>query len=99
MISEIYESIKHLKIIAVCHSYGAIFTTAMAIAYPKLFTTMIMLDPTIKSPGLLAYLKSLPETDNNNYKINHFDTLPDHLLIPTKGRIFDTKTYYCNYSS
>lgn len=80
---EIYESIKHFKkIICVCHSYGALYATSMAITYPTLFTTLIMLDPTIKTDYYFNYLNTLPATEVNNYKIKHFDTLPNYLDIP-----------------
>ena len=61
---EIYESIKsYKKIICVCHSYGAIFATALSINYP--LNTIIMLDPTIKTDAFLKHLKSLPISDNH----------------------------------
>ena len=80
---EIYDSIKHYKkIIGVSHSYGAIFATAICIMYPTLLTTIIMLDPTIKTNEFLNYLKSLSTSETNMYKINHYDLLPNYLAIP-----------------
>jgi pimeloyl-ACP methyl ester carboxylesterase len=82
---EIYENIKHLsntKFICVTHSYGAIFATYMAIKYPTLFHSIIMLDPTIKTNNLLKYFKSLEYNEKTQYKIDNFDKLPNYLEIP-----------------
>lgn len=82
---EIYENIKHLnntKFICVTHSYGAIFATDMAIKYPNLFYSIIMLDPTIKSDDLLKYYKSLEYNEKNQFKIDNFEKLPNYLEIP-----------------
>lgn len=83
--SSIYQGTKHLlksKVVVVTHSYGSIFGMLLAILYPKFVTTLIMLDPTIKTNDFLTYLKSLSVTESNQYKINNFDTLPNHRDIP-----------------
>ena len=82
---EIYKSINHLdktKIVCVCHSYGAIYSTCMSILYPSLFTSIIMLDPTLKTDEYLEYLKGRNLDDNDRYKIENFNKLPNYLNIP-----------------
>lgn len=83
--STIYEETKHLlksKVIIVTHSYGSMFGMSLAILYPKFVTTLIMLDPSVKTNDFLIYLKSLPVTETKQYKIDNFESLPNPRDIP-----------------
>lgn len=80
---QIYESIKHLSnIICVTHSYGSFYAMEISISYPKLFTAIIMLDPTLKTNEYLTYLKTLEYSNQKQYQIDNFDMYPNHLNIP-----------------
>lgn len=84
VVDEIYEAVNgslKTKIICVTHSYGSFFSMSLSIKYPKLFTTIIMLDPTLKTNEYLEYLKGLEYNDKNQYKIDNFDMYPNHLDI------------------
>jgi pimeloyl-ACP methyl ester carboxylesterase len=85
VVNEIYNQISEFlktKIVCVCHSYGSFFGMQMAISYPKLLYGLILLDPSLKIPGYLEYLKTCDPTPTTSYKINHWDDLPDHLNVP-----------------
>lgn len=77
------EDLIKTKIICVTHSYGSFYAISMSIKFKNLFDTIIMLDPTIKTPEYLQYLKTLNYSEKNQYQIDNFDIIyPNHLDIP-----------------
>jgi len=75
----IYNELQQLlftKIILVSHSQGSFYCLALAKNYPKIFSRIVMLNPTIKTPAYYNYLTK--KKDINIYRLNHFSELPDH---------------------
>jgi len=82
---EIYQHLSPLitsKITIVAHSYGAFYALKLAEFYPKIFSRVLLLDPTIKSPEYLDYLKLKKSNDSLElFKITHFEELPSPLIL------------------
>lgn len=85
LISELYGKIKELintKLIVVSHSYGSFYAIDLVNSYHKLNIILIMLEPCLKTDYFLTYLKSLQPDEVNQWKIDNFNSYPDHHNIP-----------------
>ena len=85
--NEIYVELQpllHTNITLGCHSYGSFYCISLAINYPKIFSRIVMLNPSIKTQAYYDYLATKDQTDINTYKLKHFDELPDHTNIHNK---------------
>lgn len=83
--TQIYDKIVNLlrtKLILLSHSYGSFYAMDFVITYNTLNTSLILIEPCVKTDNFLFYLKSLPFDEVNQWKINNFEYYPNHLLIP-----------------
>lgn len=80
----IYNELQHLlltKITLVSHSQGSFYCLVLAKNYPKIFSRIVMINPTIKTIDYYNYLIKKKESVTNvitAYRLNHFSDLPNH---------------------
>jgi pimeloyl-ACP methyl ester carboxylesterase len=87
VVNDIYNQLQtfiNTKITLVSHSNGSFYCIALGTKYPKIFSRIIMLDPTIKSDNYLSYLKtnSQDNPDIVSQQIKNFDQLPTLSNVP-----------------
>lgn len=98
-IINMFKELKLGKIIIVAHSIGSFYALKLAELNPILFGTLLLIDPTIKTPHYYEYLKSKSESENHIelHQLKNFEDLPTDTNIMAKVIIrihFD----YCDNS-
>lgn len=84
---QFYERLREFSstnIVLVAHSIGSFYTLKLSKIDSHLFQKILLIDPTIKTPEYLEYLKSFSEDPVKEKQVANFDDLPDVNNISTK---------------
>lgn len=72
------------KITLVTHSNGSFYALKLAENYPNIFNKLFLIDPTIKTPEYLEYLKNFPEDLVECSQVVNFEDLPTGINFQPK---------------
>lgn len=83
-IHERLQEFSSTNIVLVAHSIGSFYALKLTKIDPHLFHKVLLIDPTIKTPKYLQYLKFFPGDPVKEQQVINFDDLPDVNNLSTK---------------